>query len=142
MARDITNGGGPWTFENEAALAPGDHFLLDFRNMEYKGTKGFFKAWTPLDVAQIINNDGSNHLNVTYNGQYNGTVVPNAVETYDRQGITRIRIENGGGTTIAAGEVKVEVKKEPYGADEAARERQNNHPAVNVLNDVIPGGVF
>lgn len=140
MPRDTTNGGGPWVFRNETALASGDHFLLDFRNMKYKGQKGWFKKWLPLDIAQINNRDTGNALSVTYNGIYPAEVLPNSSETYDNQGITRVRVENIGSSSIDADTVTVEVKKEPYGADKAARERKENPWLENAVNEVIPGG--
>lgn len=142
MVRDTTNGGGPWQFTIDSALSPNDPYLLDFRNMEFNKTKGYFKKWLPLDVAQITNQSPDHALRVTYNGIYESTVVPNAVETYGDQGITSIEVVNIGSADIAADNVTIEVKKEPYDADKAARERKNAPPLVNVANDLIPGGVF
>lgn len=131
MTRDnrTIGGGGPWQFEPDTDLAPGESFVLNFREEE----KGRFKKWMPFDVAQITNLDGSNAVTVTYNGIFTDTVVPNASETFSQQQVASIRLTNAGGTTISATDLKVSVKTEPYGADERAREQATQPPVAQMV---------
>ena len=129
-------GAGPWEFTPDSDLAPGESFTLDCRNLKFRKTKGYFKKYMPLDEAQITNLSDSAAVGVEYNGVFNNFVVPNAIETFDKAGITRITVtnrESAGGATIAADEVVIEVVKNPYDADQAARDRQRRGP----LGDVI-----
>lgn len=134
-------GGGPWQFDSPA-LDPDEAWTLDFRNMTYNGQTGWFRRWLPLSYAQITNLDAGNALTVEYNGQFQDFVVPNAVESFDNQGITRLSVRNEGADAIAAGDVKVSVGREPYGADDAARERARGGPVWSpkqAIADLIPG---
>lgn len=131
MTRDsrTIGGGGPWQFAPESDLAPGESYVLNFREEE----KGRFKKWMPFDVAQITNLDGSNAVTVTYNGIYGDTVVPNASETFSQQSVTKVRVTNAGGTTISKDDLKISVKTDPYGADERAREQARQPPVAQVV---------
>lgn len=133
-------GGGPWLFE-PPALDPNEQYSLDLRNMRYNDQKGWFRKWLPLDSVSVTNLDGSNGLRLTVNGQYNSYVVPNAVETFSGQGITHVRVTNEGSATIAAGDVKIELTKEPYNADAAARQEASKPWLNRALGEIIPGGV-
>lgn len=134
-------GGGPWQFTGPA-LDPGDSWVLDFRNMEHNGTKGYFKKWMPFDVAQVTN-PSNEYVEAHYNGQFTDTVVPNAVETFEDQAVTYVRIHalasNTG--TIAEGDIRVSVKKEPYGADDAARENREKPWLQRAADEIVPGGL-
>lgn len=131
MTRDsrTIGGAGPWQFEPDADLAPGESYVLNFRDEE----KGRYRKWLPFDVAQVTNLDGSNAVTVTYNGIYEDTVVPSATETFSQQAVTKVRVTNAGGTTISKSDLKVSVKKEPYGADERARDQARQGPAAQLV---------
>lgn len=133
-------GGGPWLFE-PGALDPGEQFSLDLRSMQYQGQKGWFKKWLPLDSVTVTNMDGSNGLRLVVNGQYESFVVPNAVETFDGQGITNVRVENEGEATISDGDVKIELVKDPYDSDQKAREQAAKPWLDRALGELIPGGL-
>lgn len=140
--RDETlRGGGPWQFK-APSLSPGDTWDLDFRNMTHNGTKGYFKKWMPFDLAQVTN-ASSEYVEVTYNGQYSDTVVPNAVETFDNQGVTFVSVHapSSNSGTISADDVRVSVKREPYNADDAAREDRGRPWFQRAADDLIPGGL-
>lgn len=141
ISEERGTGAGPWLFDNDSALPAGGSMYLDFPNMEYQGTKRFFVKHMPFDEAQITNADTGNPLRVTYNGLYEDIVVPNAVESFGNQGVTTIRVVNAGTTSIDAGDVSVAVKKEPYGADDMAREERTEPWAQRAANDIIPGGL-
>jgi len=140
---EVLEGGGPWTFE-APTLDPGESYYIDFRNVKFNGQKGWFRKWLPLDYAQITNLDTGNAVEVTYNSRFSDFVVPNAIETFDNQGITKVRVRNSGGSTIAADDVKIAVGKDPYDADNAAREQRKggSWSPRKALNDLIPGGNF
>lgn len=131
MTRDsrTIGGAGPWQFVPETDLAPGESYVLNFRDEE----KGRYKKWLPFDVAQVTNLDGSNAVTVTYNGIFEDTVVPNASETFSQQSVTKVRLTNAGSTTITADDLRVSVKKEPYGADDHARAQAQQGPAAQMI---------
>lgn len=134
MTRDNLEGAGPWLFETDKALSQGDSFVIDFRNMEQNGQKGYFKKYLPLDQAVITNTDASAFLSVEYNGVFEQSVGPSTSETFDDAGVRSIRVTNRtSGTTIPAGDVMVEVLKTPYGADDAARDRRGRGPIGDVI---------
>lgn len=139
MTRETLTGAGPWTFESDEALAPGESWVLDFRNMEYNGRKRWFKRYLPLDDLQVTNADSGNSVGVEINDSYESRVIPNAVETFEDEGIVNVVIRNKGGSTIAAGDLVVEVAKSAFGADDEARERANRSPVENAVRGVIPG---
>lgn len=134
-------GGGPWQFSNPE-LAPGESWQLEFRNMEYAKTRGYFKEWLPFDVARFVN-ETSVTADVTLNGIYETKATTNSITTWDKQGVTRIRVTNPStaSSNIPAGQFTVETQKEPYGADKAAREQKHNTWLQRAANDIIPGGI-
>jgi len=127
------DGAGPWKFDLPA-LAPGESWNADFRNRSKNGTKGWFKRYMPFDYGQVTNLDSGALISVEYNGVYDDFVVPNAVESYDRQGIANVVITNeDGAATIAAGDIILAVGVDAYGADDSARNRAASGP----LGDVV-----
>lgn len=132
---DPLEGAGPWRFTIDAQLAPGDSELFDFRNMEYRGRKGFFRKYLPLDQATVTNLDPSANLDVTYNGVFDQFVTPNTAESFSQAGITSMTVTNpsSSSVTVDAGNVVVEVVRDPYDADDAARERARSGPVEQVV---------
>lgn len=139
MPRDTLTGAGPWTFESDADLPPGGSWVIDFRNMEYNGRKRWFKEYLPLDDLQVTNADTGNSVGVEINNSYESRVLPNAVETFEDENVVNVVIRNKGGSTIAAGDLVVEVAKSAYGADDAAREQASRSAVEQVVRDVVPG---
>lgn len=139
MPRETLNGAGPWTFESDEDLEPGEAWVLDFRNMKYNGRKRWFKQYLPLDDLQVTNTDTGNSVGVEINDSYESRVLPNAVETYNDEGIVNAVIRNKGGSTIATGDLVVEVSKSAFGADQAAREQASRPVIERAVRDVIPG---
>lgn len=135
------HGAGPWQFDIRA-LEPGEKAHFNLTEMRFNGQKGWFKKHLPLDVAQVTNLSTDNGVEVVYNNRYEDYVVPNAVETFSDQGIVSVKIINPeGNTQIAEGNVKLSLKKEPYGDDDQAREQASNPWVVRAANDIIPGGL-
>ena len=133
-------GGGPWLFE-PGELAPGEKYVLDLPNMKYNNTKGWFRKWLPIDQATVTNMDSANAVVMTINGQYQNYCTPNTVESFNGPGITRLNVRNDGTTPIADGNLKIELTKEPYNADDKAREESQSPWLQRALNDIIPGGI-
>lgn len=131
------NGGGPWLLELPADLAPGEHHTFRIPTMEYRGRKRYFHDWVPMDNALIKNLDGGNPLRVEYNGRWGAIVEPNAADAFDDTGITRIRITNDGGSTVAAGDVVVQVSVDEFGADDAARAEAKRNPLQNMIRGTL-----
>lgn len=139
MPRDALTGAGPWTFESDEALDPGQSWILDFRNMEYNGRRRWFKQYLPLDDLQVTNADTGNSVGVEINNSYESRVLPNAVETFEDEGIVNVVVRNKGGSTIAVGDLVVEVSKSAYTADDEARERASRSAVEDVVRGVLPG---
>lgn len=129
-------GAGPFLFE-APELLPGETWHVDLRRVKWNGTKRGLQKYVPFDTAGVTNSDGTARVLVTYNGQYDSTVLPNSVETFSRQGVAEVSVTNQSSTdTIVAGDVVLEVTSEPYGADERALEEQKRGPVSNVLEHV------
>lgn len=138
MTRNIntTDGGGPWLID-VPELEPGETKEMRLRGMKYRGQKGYFKHWLPLDSAVVKNRDPDNSAIVTFNGQFDVFVEPNAADSFSDAGITSIKIENTGGTTIAENDLILQVSKEPYDADDAARSEANRSPVEKLARGVL-----
>lgn len=114
------NGAGPFLFD-VPQLTPGNSWTADLRNREYQGTKGGFRRFMPFDTSQITNESNDVPLRVTYNGQYEQYVVANTQESFQKAGITEVTVENAGNVDLADGDAHVELVREPFDADDAAR---------------------
>lgn len=114
------NGAGPFLFD-VPQLAPGESWTADLRNREHNGTKGGFRRFMPFDTAQITNESTDVSLTVTYNGMFEQYVPPNSQETFGKAGVTEVTVENTGNVDLAAGDAHVELVREPFDADDAAR---------------------
>jgi hypothetical protein len=133
---DRTEGGGPWRIPIPA-LDPEEVKEIRLRSVEYRNRKGFFKPWLPLDTAAVKNRDPDNGVEVTFNGQFDVFVEPNAADTFTEAGITSIRVKNVGGTAIAESDLILQVSKEPYDADDAARREVQKHPLSKIAGGML-----
>ncbi len=140
MSKSDLTGAGPFSLDSPQ-LAAGEVWHIDLPNMRYEGKKAYFRKFLPFDIAQITNQSDTENVKVTYNGIYDDIVVNNAVETFDRQGVRRAKVKNIGGSSIPAGTIVASFKKEPYDADDAARENRNKPWLEKAADDIIPGGV-
>lgn len=137
---DPADGGGPWTLDPSdkiGDMAPGDVVNYSLRSHEFRGRKGYFKPWLPLDAVQITNKSADSPVVVTINGQYVVEVPPNTVRGYSDTGILTVMLENVGGTAIKAGDVKLEVSAERYDADEAAYDSYRENPLMKIGKGLI-----
>lgn len=132
MDSDPLEGAGPFQFE-APELVSGEAWTLRFQDRKRNGQKGGYRKHLPFDSIQVTNQDSSNAVMASYNGNFEQYVVPNAVETFDKAGVIRMSIENVGGSTIAAGDVRVEAVKDPYDADKRARESARQGPISRVV---------
>jgi hypothetical protein len=126
-------GAGPFLFECPA-LEPGEEWSLPLRTLEVDGEKRALQKYVPFDTAGVTNGSNNVRVRATFNGQYQASILPNSVEVFDRQGVAEVRIRNTSDTeTIGAGEVEVELTREPYGADDRALEQSQRGPVSNVI---------
>lgn len=133
---DTTNGGGPWGID-VPALDAGDVAEFHLKSMEYRGRKGYFRPWLPLDSVTLKNRDTDNAVEMLLNGQYNVLVDPNEADTYSEAGITTIRLENLGSTTIPAGTLVMQVAADAFDADDAARTSATRPPLEKLARGVL-----
>lgn len=125
---DTTKGGGPWRLELDGPLAAGDYVLFDLERMQYRGQKGYFVPWLPMDSVMLKNLDSSNSLEATYNGKYSALIEPNAADSYEDVQVNRLRLKNIGGTEIVPDDLVIQISVEPYSADDRALEQQQRGP--------------
>lgn len=128
--------GGPWILDLPA-LDPGESVEMYLKSLKYRGRKGYFRDWLPLDNATIKNRDPENAALVTFNGQYEVLVEPNAADTYGETGINSIAVENTGTTTLADGNLVLQVSAEAFDADDAARAKRNQSPVSKVAQGLL-----
>lgn len=138
--KEVREGGGPWSFSSPE-LAPGEKWFLDLEQLEHNGAKGWFRAWLPLDGAQVVNRDTGNPVQIEYNRRFPDFVPPNTVDTFTEQGIMSVTVRNEGQGTMDADAVKLSLWKDPYGADDKAREEKTSDWLTRAANDIIPGGL-
>lgn len=124
------NGVGPYRF-TMGALVAGDYEILDLR--EFERGRYVTLSSAGYDSLQVTNSDGSNSVVVKINDGTETKIPPNAVEEIGQSGMYRFEVINKGSTQIAAGDVELEILKEPYGADERAREQSNRPTAFDMV---------
>jgi len=133
MTINRTEGGGPWTFENEQSLDPGDKFRFNFNTDE----KGRYRDWAPMDSVVVKNFSTSHRITILYNGKFEYVIDPNGVDTFDRAGVIRFEVTNEGTGTIDPGDVIVSTSVEPYDADEAALEEKQTPPLKRMFKNKL-----
>lgn len=126
-------GVGPYTFELPE-LQPGETYTLNLRDRE----RGRFVVLSPAgyDNATIKNQSDVATIDVLINEATSYPIAPNTEPTIGMSGQYRYDITNtqeSGGTVIDAGDVQLTILKEAYGADEAARSRQQEGPIRKVV---------
>lgn len=133
------DGAGPFRLTNEESIDPGEKYRwpLNARNYEFQGRKGFFQRFLPLDAALMKNKSTDSAVVFTFNGQYEAEVEQSAADSFEEQGITRLRAENVGAATIDPGELVVMVKKNPWNADDAARQRAERGPLERMVRGTL-----
>lgn len=130
-------GGGPWRLELDDPLAPGEWTQFDLERMTYRGQKGYFVPWLPMDQVMIKNLHSSSGVDVTYNGQFGAVVEANAADVFDDVRVRKIELENIGGTEIPVDELVIQVSVEPFGADDAARREQQRSPLERIARNTL-----
>lgn len=142
IADEPNSGAGPWVFEVDETLTPGESYLLDFENMKYRKKKRYFKQYLPLDQAQVTNLSSSAPVTVEYNGVYDQFVTANTSESFDDAGVVRMLVTNASSSvTIDPEEVVIEVVSEPFDADDLARERKEQGPLAAVVENFTGLGI-
>jgi len=141
MTRNPDEGAGPFT-RTAPALGAGEQWAINLARESHNGQDRWFTPYLPMDSLRIFNNDVANPVEVTINGRYPITVLPDTIEVFSQQGIRYFTIENTGSTTIAAGDVEVSFLKEPWGADKQAQEKRNSPFLARAMSDIVPGGLL
>lgn len=134
---DTTKGGGPWQLDLDGPLSPGDWEEFDLERMEYRGQKGYFVPWLPVDSVLIKNLDTGNPVRATFNGQFSAHIEPNAADQYGDVQVNRLRLENLGGSDIAASDLVIQLSVEPYSADDRALEEKERHPLERAARSLV-----
>lgn len=123
------SGVGPFTF-HVGAVASGERAIFDLREME-KGryvvasSKGY-------DSIEITNNSTGVTLEVEINESRSIRVPPNAIQSFNREGMYRFDVWATDGA-LSDGEVTLEVAKDAFGADEESRREATQSPLRGVV---------
>lgn len=134
------NGGGPWPLDLPYDLTTNTHEQVahfDLQRMTYRGQKGYFVPWLPLEEIQIKNLNSAEPVELEFNGQYNLFVEPNAADTFSDTGIVRFTVKNLGGTTIPKDDIVIHGIVKEYDADDAARREASRSPLENMARGVL-----
>lgn len=132
----VVEGAGPFLFDTPQ-LDPGESWNLNLRDREYAGKKRGLTRYIPFDVLSVSNTDPNASVLVEVNGQYEFGVFANTTESFNRQGVASVTVTNRSATdTIDAGNVEVELTREPFGADDEARQSAKQSPIVNSIEGV------
>jgi hypothetical protein len=137
-------GAGPFLFE-APELASGESYRIDLRNVEVNGKKRALRRYVPFDSVSVSNASEASAVLVTYNGQYDTRIFPNTTESFSRQGVAEVVVTNTSSTTIDAEDITVEVLREPYGADDAARDKRKRGPVSEIFENftgTAPENIF
>lgn len=134
MKDNNLTGAGPFTWELPA-LDPGEEWHIDFKRRE----KGRYRRHQPFSEALIKNYDPDNRIIAEINGGAKNQVVdvdPNGKDSYSEVGIRYLTIRNAGSSTIAAEQITLTVKSDPYDADDQARERKAEPPIRGIVRNI------
>jgi hypothetical protein len=127
-----THGVGPYEFQ-VPDLDPGDTHIIDLREKEENGTKGYYTVLSEAgyDVVEI-GNQTSQRLTATLNEVNNYPVFSNSVRGIDHEGTYRIEVKNNG--TGTASNVTVTIEQSGYNSDQQAKDERSKSPFAKVIN--------
>lgn len=134
MSRNIKKmeGGGPWLLrpadEGIDPLPAGESVRFDLERMTFNGRERYFYDWLPIDEVLIKNLDDSAAVTTTYNHRYGSYTEPKAADSFSETGVRHIEVRNEGTTDIPSANLTVQLKVNPYDADEAALDRRQQPP--------------
>jgi hypothetical protein len=128
------SGAGPFTFESPE-LGPGESWRIDLESVE----KGRYLKYSPFDQMLVKNYDSGNRVDVEINGRTGSKVDidPNGKDAYSETDVRTFRVINRGTGTISAGDVTISVQRDPFDADDAARQEANRSPVEKVARNLI-----
>jgi len=133
---DTSKGGGPWEIP-VPALEPGEAKEFRLKTMTFRGQKGYFVPWLPLDSATFKNRDPDASVRITFNGQFDTTVLPNQSDSFTEVGIQNIRVENIGSVKIEEENFLLSVSKDAFDADDAALTEAQRSPVEKMVRGVL-----
>lgn len=133
-----TQGRGPWILDVQD-LDPGDKQTWMFRSHTYRGRKGYFRRFSPMDEVLLKNRDSANDLKLVLNGGYEALVEPNAADSFEDAGATQVELVHAspGGTTVTAADMVLQVAVDSFDADDAARRTAEQHPVERMAKGVL-----
>lgn len=140
MTNQFIDGAGPYRLSLDESLAPGDtkRFPLNDRHFTDRGTKGFHARRVPYDAVLMKNLSTDVTLQFEFNRRFEAVVQPNAADSFEEQGVTYVEVTNvSGSNTIDPDEVVIQIKKEPYDADDAARAGRKRSNLQNMLRGTL-----
>jgi hypothetical protein len=120
------------------SLGAGDTYTLALREFR----NGRYVALSPKGYDSItVVNESSERLTVALNETNEYTVPARVTKEIGHAGTYRVGVTNEGGAATNAGEVVVEVQKDPIGADERARQNVRKGPLAQVVEHFTGLGV-
>ena len=139
MPNEFLDGAGPYRLQVEESLSPGDieRFPLRQRSYVERGTKRFHARRVPYDTALLKNLSDNTTLLFEFNRQNEAVVQPNAADTFDSQSFSYVSVTNVGQNTIDPDDIVIQIKKEPYDADDAARASRKRSNIQNMVRGAL-----
>lgn len=142
MTNKFVDGAGPFRLPLDESLEPGETERFPLNDRHYpapgRGTKGFHARRVPYDAVLIKNLSTDVTLRFEFNRRYEAVVQPNASDTFEEQGVTYVEVTNVSGTnSIDPDEVVIQVKKEPYDADDSARAGRKRSTLQNMIRGTL-----
>lgn len=146
MARNIRqekqiDGAGPWLLrpadEGIDPVEPGETVLFDLERMTFNGRDRYFFDWLPIDEVLVKNLDDTDPVSVVYNSRYSAYVEQNAADSFSETGVNKIAVTNEGGGDIPSENIVVQLKKNPYDADQQALEDKKRGPVASIVKNKL-----
>lgn len=122
-------GAGPFTW-NVPALGPGDTWRIDLESTE----KGKYRKYAPFDTALVKNYNTGIRVDFGINGVYSVDIDPNGKDSYSETPIRVVTVTNTHDTeSTADGDVTLSLQKDPFDADDQARQQAAEPPLRGVI---------
>lgn len=140
MTNQFVDGAGPYRLPLDESLDPGEteRFPLADRHYTDRGSKGFHSRRTPYDSVLMKNLSTDVTLRFEFNRTFEAVVQPNAADDFDEQGVTHIAVTNvSGSNSIDPEDMILQIKKEPYDADDAARAGRKRSTLQNMIRGTL-----
>lgn len=121
---------GSPSFQYQPSISANDRYIFDpapsSKESKYK----------PFDKV-IISNDSGSDIIVKVNGSHNDKFIVESGTSRSKTEITKfetLEIVEQSGSSVSSGDLTIEVQRQPFNADQEARENLNKDPINRIIN--------